>query len=325
LFNKLSWLSFAAVLGSFAAIFAVVAAGYEKRYQLSWPALTGVYLCFVLQLAVALAPAFQACRAAIVHLSAWSFPVIWCLPYLLYGIGTGDWRWLAFGKLLAVAVAVLLLYRIFPPRDSSRFSWQDAVVAAWLIAVVLLHQLRGIWNIPANLDFLQRLYLISVSVWIWVFVRPVPHLGFDARINTRVLKAAAINFLLFAVIAMPIGFLLGFNAWNPRWHGAADFGFNYLEIFLFIAVLEETFFRGFLQTLLSTSFGPWWKAQLLVSCLFGLFHILHAPFPNWRYVLLATIAGWFYGSAFRQGKTLLASSLVHAMVDTVWRTWFTAH
>lgn len=198
-------------------------------------------------------------------------------------------------------------------------------MAVWLIGVVLSHQLRGIWNVPANLDFLQRLYLISVAVWIWTFVRPVPHLGYEARINLPVLKAAAINFLLFAVIAMPAGFLLRFNAWNPRWRGLEDFAFNYLEIFLFVAMLEETFFRGFLQTLLSNSFSSWWKAQLLVSCLFGLFHILHSPFPNWRYVLLATIAGWFYGSAFRQGKTLLASSLVHAMVDTVWRTWFTAH
>ncbi|HEX4769216.1 MAG TPA: CPBP family intramembrane glutamic endopeptidase [Bryobacteraceae bacterium] len=247
------------------------------------------------------------------------------MPYLLYGIGTGDWRWLAFAKLLAVAVPILLLCRTLPPRDLSRFSWQDAAVAVWLIGVVLSHQLRGIWNVPANLDFLQRLYLISVAVWIWTFVRPVPHLGYEARINLPVLKAAAINFLLFAVIAMPAGFLLRFNAWNPRWRGLEDFAFNYLEIFLFVAMLEETFFRGFLQTLLSNSFSSWWKAQLLVSCLFGLFHILHSPFPNWRYVLLATIAGWFYGSAFRQGKTLLASSLVHAMVDTVWRTWFTAH
>jgi uncharacterized protein len=57
--------------------------------------------------------------------------------------------------------------------------------------------------------------------------------------------------------------------------------------------------------------------------LFGFFHILHRPFPNWRYVALATVAGWFYGSAFRKGGNLMASSLMHAAVDTVWRTWLT--
>jgi hypothetical protein len=65
-----------------------------------------------------------------------------------------------------------------------------------------------------------------------------------------------------------------------------------------------------------------WKGQAIVACLFGLFHILHAPFPNWRYVALASIAGWFYGSAFRQGGNLVGPALTHAMVDTVWRTWF---
>jgi hypothetical protein len=77
-----------------------------------------------------------------------------------------------------------------------------------------------------------------------------------------------------------------------------------------------------LQTLLSVNLQSPWKGQALISCLFGLFHILHAPFPNWRYVLLATVAGWFYGSAFVKGGNLMASVLTHAMVDTVWRTFF---
>jgi membrane protease YdiL (CAAX protease family) len=83
------------------------------------------------------------------------------------------------------------------------------------------------------------------------------------------------------------------------------------------------FFRGFLQTLISSSLRSEYAAQALVACLFGLFHILHAPFPNWPYVALATVAGWFYGSAFRNGGGLMASALTHAAVDSVWRTWFT--
>jgi membrane protease YdiL (CAAX protease family) len=33
------------------------------------------------------------------------------------------------------------------------------------------------------------------------------------------------------------------------------------------------------------------------------------------------VAGWFYGSAYRKSGSLLASSLLHAAVDTLWRTW----
>jgi membrane protease YdiL (CAAX protease family) len=117
---------------------------------------------------------------------------------------------------------------------------------------------------------------------------------------------------------------MGFTRWNPRWTGLAPFLLSFLQIFLFIAVLEELFFRGFLQSLLSKSLGSWVAGQAAVSVLFGLFHILHPPVPNWQYVALATVAGWFYGSAFRKTGSLMTSSLVHAGVDTVWRTWLSA-
>jgi membrane protease YdiL (CAAX protease family) len=322
---KRTWWPFVAILGALALIFSALASTYSTRYALPQSALLGVYLCFLLQLAEAIVPGFAVSREAARRIRRlWLLPVIWCLPYLFYAAGTGDWRWPALGKLLAVAIPAVAIYILFPIRSAARFNWQDAALALLLIAAVLSHQLRGIWNVPVNLDFLVRLYLISVAAWIWTFIRPIPNFGFEFRLSAPILKSAVINFVLFAVIAIPLGFLLRFTAWNPRWHGPVAFCLNYLEIFLFIALLEETFFRGFLQTLLSSSFTSWWKAQALVSCLFGLFHILHAPFPNWRYVLLATIAGWFYGSTFRQTGSLIASSLVHAMVDTVWRTYLTA-
>jgi uncharacterized protein len=113
-----------------------------------------------------------------------------------------------------------------------------------------------------------------------------------------------------------------FTQWNPRWRVFPTFFVDYIEIFLFVALLEELFFRGFLQTLVSKSLKSGLAGQVIISCLFGLFHILHAPFPNWRYVLLATVAGWFYGTAFLKGGNLMASALTHAMVDTTWRTFF---
>jgi membrane protease YdiL (CAAX protease family) len=173
-----------------------------------------------------------------------------------------------------------------------------------------------------NLDFMGRLFLIVAGSWCWVFLRPLPKLGYEFFVSRKVCKAAALNFVYFAVIAIPLGLGLHFIRWNPHWRGVATFALDYLEIFIFIALLEELFFRGFLQTLISSSLQSEWKGQTIVACLFGLFHILHAPFPNWRYVALASIAGWFYGSAFRQGGNLIAPALTHAMVDTAWRTWF---
>jgi membrane protease YdiL (CAAX protease family) len=197
------------------------------------------------------------------------------------------------------------------------------LAAVWMVSIVLFHLFKGIWNVPVHLDFMGRLFMVSLGLFCWTYIRPVPDLGYRLEFSKKALLAAASNFTFFAGIAIPLGLVLGFTAWNPRWRGLPEFALAYLQILLFVAVLEEIFFRGFLQNLLEKSLRSWWLGQLIASCIFGLFHILHAPFPNWRYVVLASIAGWFYGSSYRAGGTLLSSALLHTAVDTVWRTFFT--
>jgi membrane protease YdiL (CAAX protease family) len=63
-------------------------------------------------------------------------------------------------------------------------------------------------------------------------------------------------------------------------------------------------------------------ALLLASLLFGLSHFNKRAVFNWRYVILATIAGIFYGRAWRERRRLFASSVTHATVDAVWSIWF---
>ncbi|MGD0001167.1 MAG: CPBP family intramembrane glutamic endopeptidase [Bryobacteraceae bacterium] len=380
--GRAGWGPFAALMAALAVIFGAAARMYLQRYPLPLAAVAGIYVCFMLSLALALAPGLRGSRAA---LERWftsrrrtpALVLIWVAPYLIYAAGTGDFRWSALATLLAVGAALVVLYAWFPVREEAQFGWQDAAVAGVLIAVVLSRQLRGIWNVPQNLDFVGRLYLIGVAAWCWTLVRVVPGLGYDlwpcresllaplpgdrssetqplpdgrgcetarplpdgrgsetahplpdgrgseTQVAAQLLKAAGVNFVWFALLALPAGLALRFIAWNPRWRGWPQLGLDYLQIFLFIALLEELFFRGFLQTLLAKTLRSEYGAQALVACLFGLFHILHAPFPNWRYVALATVAGWFYGSAFRQGGGVMAAALTHAAVDTVWRTFFT--
>jgi uncharacterized protein len=317
--------SFLAVCLSLAILFALLAKTYQARYSVSAPAAIAIYVAFVLLLVMSLAPAWKcAPQTGPRHLRLVLFLALWLLPYLIYAAGTHDFRWPALLKLLALAVSTVFVYTRFPPRRADVFSWQDAVVAVLLIGFVMTGQMKGIWNVPVNLDFLNRLFLITIASWCWTFVRVVPELGYSFRISRDVLRQAAFNFALFAAIAIPLSLAMGFTRWNPRWTGLAPFLLSFLQIFLFIAVLEELFFRGFLQSLLSKSLGSWVAGQAAVSVLFGLFHILHPPVPNWQYVALATVAGWFYGSAFRKTGSLMTSSLVHAGVDTVWRTWLSA-
>ena len=315
--------SFLAVSVLITVLSAALAYTYSGRYALSPSGAIGIYAAFVLLLMLSLAPAWSGTRRMRFPRVLLFIP-LWCLPYVIYAAGTGDFRWSALLKLLLLSASPVWIYSRFPPRRPNRFSWPDACVAIVLIAFVLSGQLRGIWNVPVNLDFMSRLFLITVATWCWTFIRAVPELGYSFRITGPVLTQAAINFALFALIAIPSSLAMHFTRWNPKWTGLVPFLLSFVQIFLFIAVLEEIFFRGFLQTLFSKSLRSWVAGQALVSLLFGLFHVLHPPFPNWRYVALATVAGWFYGTAFRKTGSLMASSLVHAAVDTVWRTWLSA-
>ena len=68
--------------------------------------------------------------------------------------------------------------------------------------------------------------------------------------------------------------------------------------------------QNFLQNLLSRTLRSDLWGQALASVAFGFSHVLLAPAPNWRYVALASLAGWFYGSAFRQSGNLVGPALI---------------
>jgi membrane protease YdiL (CAAX protease family) len=95
-----------------------------------------------------------------------------------------------------------------------------------------------------------------------------------------------------------------------------------LGILFFTAWPEELLFRGLLQNMLSrasnSDLAGWWTASIL----FGFSHITNLGFPNWRYVLLASIAGFFYGWTWRKTGSIFASTLVHAAVDITWHFLF---
>ena len=307
------------VTGVLAVFFGISAFSYFGRYRLPLHSELALYCCLLLLLIYAALPASR----YRLGLSPLTTLAVWLVPYFIYAAGTGDFRWPALARLLAVCAPPLVVYCAAPVRNRDALSWQDALAWAWLTLAVVLRQLNGIWNVPASLDFMARLFVMAVASWCWVLVRPVPGLGYDFHVSLRTLRAAALNFAGFAAIAIPVGFALRFAGWNPRWRGPAAFLESYVEILVFIAWLEELFFRGFLQSLLSRGLRSEIRGRIGASVAFGLSHVLLAPAPNWRYVALASIAGWFYGSAFRQGGNLVAPALTHALVDTVWRTWLT--
>lgn len=322
------WFRFGLVWAALAVFFASYAAVELHRYPVGFAPALAIYFCLLLQVSLYLAPGFPVSRRWLSRRlrglpGAWACVAIFMLPYVVYCAGTHDFRWWAFGKLFLLTAVPFGIFSSVPVDRPERLNWQDALVLLWILLPVVFGQIAGIWNVPVNLDFMTRVFLVGVGSWSFLVIRGVERSGYEFRFSRAIFADALIAFAGFAAIGIPLGFALHFTAWNPRYRGGEAFALDYVTIFVFVAVAEELFFRGLLQNLLEGSFQSPNLAHASASVLFGLSHIRHAPFPNWRYVILATIAGAFYGWAYRRHRSLMASATTHTLVDTIWRTWFT--
>jgi membrane protease YdiL (CAAX protease family) len=88
-------------------------------------------------------------------------------------------------------------------------------------------------------------------------------------------------------------------------------------IFLGTALPEEILFRSLIQNLLMLRWGSGLRVLFAASLIFGCAHLDNGPqpLPNWRYMILATIAGVAYGKVFQRSTTVASSAVLHTMVD----------
>ena len=251
-------------------------------------------------------------------------PSLICLPYLLVSLDAGIfyWRWLALYALLPIAIAALL-QRSGPRRPGWMKCWPEFLVLAILGLSVDLRWFEHAW--PANLSAFNKGLLLDAGIYGFVAIRNLEGVGFDLRLRFRDLAIGLREFLFFLPLALALGLALGFLHLHPFGSTigavALKFAAAWLFTFFFIAVPEELFFRGWLQNLFEERMGRL-PALVTTAILFGLSHFnKRALHFNWRYVLLAAIAGIFYGRAWRRHRRVGASAITHATVDSVWSLW----
>lgn len=249
-------------------------------------------------------------------------PSILCVPYILVSVDRGAFslRWLALYALLPVAMAACLS---FAGSRRNKGPWLEFVVLAILGLSVDLRWFETAW--PAHLSIFNKVLLLDAGIYAFLAIRQLDGVGFDLRIRLRDALIGLREFVFYFPVALGLGLALGFLHRHP--FGAAigavalKFAGAWIFTFFFIAVPEELFFRGWVQNLLERRMGRG-RALMVTAILFGLSHFnKRAVYFNWRYVLLAAIAGIFYGRAWRSNRRVAASSITHATVDSVWSLW----
>ena len=251
------------------------------------------------------------------------FPLCLIAPYLLYATATQSFHWFLFVKLLTYTLLPALVYlslRRFPDH----WQWQDVVVTLALWLPLDFRWMRDVWPWPDNsLAYsLNSLLATSLGVFLFICVRRLKQVGYQYHFEQTDWLFGVRNFLLFAPIAIPLGLYTGFIRFAKHFAPPWQMALSALGIFLCIAIPEELLFRGIIQNLLEKSrLGPW-PALVVTSLIFGASHLNNGPRPDWRYFLLASIAGLFYGNAYQRTRKLMAPAIVHTLVDTIWRGFF---
>lgn len=248
--------------------------------------------------------------------------VLWILalpPYLIYAIGTGAITVRDFATLAALA-AVLAFWYVLRPRSDAAY----LVIIAGILLSGILKSIYPQLAPKANLAILGQLMLIRTSAYAILGIRRLadPGFGFLPRLDEW--KAGLKQFAWFIPIGGAIAATLQFATFRQDvvWTKALPaFLATFLGMLWVVALSEEFYFRGILQPRLSCWLKSPKKGLIATATLFGLVHLPFGAFPNWKFAILAAVAGFFYGRAFEETGTIRSGMVTHALVASIWRVF----
>ena len=243
---------------------------------------------------------------------------LWLL-YLVYAAGM-DILGLKAAVTMAVYLSVpFIALRLWPKAEPLVILWIWLPMELGIVRQILISHSPGA---DLHYAFAQLLAIdggiVAFAVW-----NRTPGIGYRFEWDRTFVRTGVRNFFAFAVIAIPLGFAIHFIHYSFALKKLYSSVPVFAGIFLFTALPEEFLFRGLIQNWLERVTHARVSSLLVASVIFGASHLNNGPpVPNYRYFFMAAIAGLFYGQAWRKTGSLMASSLTHALVDTVWSVVF---
>ncbi len=245
------------------------------------------------------------------------------LAYVIYLAETDSFTWTRAAYAAAYTLTPVLV--TISAGTAKPGAWQDYFAMLAIFLPLKMRFLNSLWphGGPTVGRVATMLLAVSVALATFLFVRQFDGVGYNIVWGRDAALAVLLHFGLLAAILIPLGTVLHFIQFDPSQAHWRSLPADALAIFLLTAWPEELLFRGLLQNSLSRTLSSETGGWFAASVVFGLAHIANnGAFPNWRYALLATIAGIFYGRAWRKTNSIFTSATVHALVDTVWHVLF---
>jgi membrane protease YdiL (CAAX protease family) len=250
------------------------------------------------------------------------------LSALFCGIAASAGVWSA-------ALAVLVIIYTFVPagyayraRNLTVRAWPDFLLILWLW--LPLEFAAGAAWIPKPAQPLLHLAAYGISITLalvlFLFCRRLKGMKYNLPQGWKDFANPLIGFAVAAPALILLGRALGFIEpfHVPQTLSAARLGLEFLVILAATALPEEILFRALIQNSLMQKLGANWRTLLLAAFIFGCAHLDNGPqpLPNWRYLIVATVAGAVYGKVFQQSSSVFASAFLHALVNALKHEFF---
>ena len=245
--------------------------------------------------------------------------LIWAAPVLLTGIFAAASTLVhAFSIALTAAVLaytcapVAAVVMLPPSRDLL------AVLLLWL--PVEFAAGASLVPRPAQGFLHSVVYAVAILLGLALFLgyRGLDGMKYRLPRRARDLRLPLAAFAVTAPVLILVGIQIGFIP--PPHLPAQSAGKMAGAVALILAgtaLPEEILFRALIQNLLMKRLGSGARVLFLASVIFGAAHLDNGPqpLPNWRYMILATIAGYAYGWVFQKSSSIFSSAILHMMVD----------
>ena len=245
-------------------------------------------------------------------------------PYCAASLAFGSFRWQALAAIALLSGLVSFWYVVLPHKPAV-----DLLLLGLMAAVVLTKVFPSLYMRPDDrlpLEALGQAMWIRTGAFALLSVRRVQGVGFGFWPSLREWKIGAIFFLLMLPVVAALAWWIGwgkFHTPEPSWiRTPVIVVLTFFGGLWVLALGEEFFFRGLLQQWIGEWLHNQWAGLIATSLLFGAVHLPYGTFPNWRFALLASVAGVFYGLAFRQASSIRASMVTHALTITTVRVLF---
>ncbi len=245
-------------------------------------------------------------------------------PYCAASLALGSFRWQALAGIALLSGLVSFWYVVLPQKPAT-----DLLLLVLLAGVVLTKAFASLYVRPdpkLPLEVLGQAMWIRTGAFALLSVRRVQGVGFGFWPSPREWKIGAVFFLLMLPVVAALAWGIGWGTFHPPRTSWIRTPVN-LVLYFFgglwvLSLGEEFFFRGLLQQWMSGWLHNKWGGLIVTSLIFGAVHLPYRGFPNWRFALLAALAGVFYGLAFRQASSIRASMVTHALTFTALRVFF---